>query len=66
MSSLNRIIWLASFPKSGNTWTRVLLANYFMPPGQAPDINTLFRFTTGDTRQDFFDRVNGAPYFARK
>lgn len=65
MTSLNRIIWLASFPKSGNTWTRVLLANYFMPPGEAPDINTLHRFTTGDTRQDFFDRVHGKPYVAR-
>lgn len=65
MTSLNRIIWLASFPKSGNTWTRVLLANYFMPPGEAPDINTLHRFTTGDTRQDFFDRVHGKPYIAR-
>ena len=65
MSSLQRIIWLASFPKSGNTWTRVLLANYLMPPGQAPDINSLARFTTGDTRQDFFDRVNGAPFVAR-
>jgi Sulfotransferase domain len=65
MTSLQRIIWLASFPKSGNTWTRVLLANYFMPPGQAPDINTLYRFTTADIRQDFFDRVNGGPFVAR-
>lgn len=65
MSSLQRIVWLASFPKSGNTWTRVFLANYFMPPGQAPDINNLFRFTTSDKRQDIFDRVNGAPFVAR-
>ncbi len=65
MSSLRRIVWLASFPKSGNTWTRVFLANYFMPPGQAPDINTLYRFTTADIRQDFFDRVNGGPFVAR-
>ena len=65
MASLQRIVWLASFPKSGNTWTRVFLANYFMPPGQAPDINTLYRFTTADIRQDFFDRVNGGPFVAR-
>ncbi len=64
-ASLQRIVWLASFPKSGNTWTRVFLANYFMPPGQAPDINTLYRFTTADVRQDFFDRVNGSPFVAR-
>ena len=36
-----------------------------MPPGQAPDINTLYRFTTADVRQDFFDRVNGGPFVAR-
>lgn len=65
MASLQRIVWLASYPKSGNTWTRVLLANYFMPPGQAPDINSLYRFTTADVRQDFFDRVNGGPFVAR-
>lgn len=63
--SLQRIVWLSSFPKSGNTWTRVFLANYFMPPGQAPDINALYRFTTADVRQDFFDRVNGGPFVAR-
>jgi len=62
MSDLQRIIWLASYPKSGNTWMRSLLAHYFMPAGQAPDINNLRQFTTGDTRQDFFDAANGAPF----
>lgn len=65
MASLQRIVWLASYPKSGNTWTRVLLAHYFLPPEQAPDINSLYRFTTADVRQDFFDRVNGGPFVAR-
>lgn len=60
--ALNRIIWLASFPKSGNTWTRVFLANYFLPKDQAPDINNLRRFTLSDMRQDFFDRANGGPF----
>lgn len=62
MSDLRRIIWLASFPKSGNTWTRIFLAHYFMPPGEAPDINNLKRFTTADVRQDFFDRAAGKPF----
>jgi len=62
MSDLRRIIWLASYPKSGNTWMRSLLAQYFMPPGQAPDINNLRRFTTADVRQDFFDAANGGPF----
>ncbi|MCQ0093750.1 sulfotransferase domain-containing protein [Roseovarius sp. M141] len=62
MSNLKRIIWIASYPKSGNTWIRSLLAHYFMPPGQAPDINNLRNFTTADVRQDFYDAANGAPY----
>ena len=59
---LRRIIWLASYPKSGNTWMRTLLAHYFMPKGQAPDINNLRQFTTGDIRQDFFDRAAGGQF----
>ncbi|HEY9038274.1 MAG TPA: sulfotransferase domain-containing protein [Roseovarius sp.] len=62
MQNLKRIIWIASYPKSGNTWIRSLLAHYFMPPGQAPDINNLRNFTTADVRQDFYDAANGAPY----
>ena len=57
--NLQRIIWLASFPKSGNTWMRYLLAQYFMPKEQAPDINHISRFTTSDARQDIYDRVAG-------
>jgi len=63
--NLNRIIWLASFPKSGNTWLRLLLANYFMPKGEEIHINNIFRFTTADTRQDFFDKAAGRPFHAR-
>ena len=28
------IIWLASYPKSGNTWLRMFLKSYFMKPGE--------------------------------
>ena len=62
MNDLRRIIWLASFPKSGNTWVRSFLANYFQPPGRTLDINSLRLFTTADLRQDFFDAANGAPF----
>ena len=65
MSDLKRIIWLASYPKSGNTWMRSLLAHYFMPPGKAPDINNLRQFTTADVRQDFFDAAAGRPYVGK-
>ncbi|MCL5776664.1 sulfotransferase domain-containing protein [Limibaculum sp. FT325] len=64
MQSAQRIIWLASYPKSGNTWTRGFLANYFAPKSEQLDINSLRRFTTGDVRQDFFDRAAGRPFHA--
>jgi hypothetical protein len=64
MQSTQRIIWLASYPKSGNTWTRSFLANYFAAKGSAPDINSLRQFTTADVRQDFFDRAAGRPFHA--
>ena len=62
--NLRRIIWLASYPKSGNTWVRSLLAHYFMPEGKAPDINNLRQFTTGDGRLDFFAAAAGGEYAA--
>ncbi len=63
--NLRRIIWIASFPKSGNTWTRSFLANYFLPEGETLGINELKRFTTADVRQDFFDKAAGRPFRAR-
>lgn len=66
MQGLQRIIWLASFPKSGNTWTRSFLAQCLMPKGEIPDINNLRRFTTADVRQDFFDRAAGRPFTAER
>ena len=65
MSDLKRIIWLASYPKSGNTWVRGLLANYLQPGGKAVGLNEIGQFTIGDTRQEFFDRAVGRPFQAR-
>lgn len=36
-----KIIWLASYPKSGNTWMRVLLTNYLQNGNIPADINKL-------------------------
>lgn len=57
-----QIIWLASYQKSGNTWMRVFLANYFAPKGQRLSINQLEQFTTGDLRLDFFDKAAGGQF----
>jgi aryl sulfotransferase len=35
------IVWLASYPKSGNTWLRLLLANLLSGKAEAADINEI-------------------------
>ena len=35
------IIWLASYPKSGNTWVRLFLKHYFKEPEEKFKINSL-------------------------
>lgn len=43
------LLWLASYPRSGNTFTRALLANYFLAGEEAFDINALSVFLPSDT-----------------
>jgi len=38
---VNKIVWLASYPKSGNTWTRVFLTNYLRDAAEPADVNDL-------------------------
>ena len=33
------IIWLASYPKSGNTWMRMFLKSYFLKPNEKFSLN---------------------------
>ena len=58
----HRIVWLASFPKSGNTWMRAFLANYFIGGPKGLSINELRKFTLGDVRADFYDRAAGGKF----
>ena len=54
-------VWLASYPKSGNTWTRLLLANFLADSEQAVNINHLWEALPGiyPAARDWFDRVTG-------
>lgn len=40
--------WLASFPKSGNTWTRAFLANYLFGGEEPVSINDMDQYCAGD------------------
>ncbi len=42
------ILWLSSYPKSGNTWLRAYLANLFRNPENPVPINDLPNFALGD------------------
>jgi len=56
---MGRIVWLASYPKSGNTWVRAFLHNY-ITDAQAPHgINKLHEFSASECNAAFF-RVHDA------
>ena len=52
------ILWLASYPKSGNTWLRILLANYLGDSALPADINALGSDPICSSR-DLFDQAVG-------
>ncbi len=54
---MGRIFWLASYPKSGNTWMRILLTNYLRRADQPADINSLDSGPIASARQVFDDHV---------
>ena len=54
-------IWLASYMKSGNTWTRLLLANFLAASERAVSINDLGAVLPGGSAHDrrAFEEVTG-------
>ncbi|MBN1157871.1 MAG: sulfotransferase domain-containing protein [Bacteroidales bacterium] len=58
MDDLKKIVWLASYPKSGNTWFRAFLTALLDPEGKLPDINQLHLATIASSRQ-LFDELAG-------
>jgi hypothetical protein len=58
MGDSKKIIWLASYPKSGNTWFRIFLSNLFSLKDEPIDINDLQDTTIASNRQ-LFDDITG-------
>ncbi|MCP5364304.1 MAG: sulfotransferase domain-containing protein [Hyphomicrobiales bacterium] len=58
---MGKILWLASYPKSGNTWLRVFLANYAQSGGKPFDINRLPDVSFSDSRAAYFEQIAGCP-----
>ena len=54
------IFWLASYPKSGNTWLRAVLTNYLHEAGEPASINALIGLCSASFRHTF-DEYLGLP-----
>lgn len=56
---MSGILWLASYPKSGNTWLRAFLANLVLG-GEAPlGLEAIRRFGWGDMEAPLYEEVAG-------
>lgn len=54
---MKSIVWLASYPKSGNTWLRVFLANYVVNGQEPLHINEVHRIGIGDSNSKAYRMV---------
>jgi hypothetical protein len=61
-TNLKSIVWLASYPKSGNTWMRVFLANYILNRTAPMPINQVHRLGMGDSIEKAYRMVAGGPF----
>jgi len=53
------IVWLASYPKSGNTWVRAFLATYLRNPDSPIPINEFRYYAFGDGFLHLFEKLSG-------
>jgi len=55
------IVWLASYPKSGNTWLRMFLLNLFANADTPVGLNQVSAMSTGDTVMRWYREVDKRP-----
>lgn len=63
---MGNIIWLASYPKSGNTWLRSFLHNLIENPTQPFDINKMSEHTVSDDDIRVFEKALGKKIIDRQ
>ena len=57
---VGKLVWLASYPKSGNTWLRVFLHNFLLQPEAPHNINALTEVSAVECAAAFFGRQDTA------
>ena len=58
---MGNIIWLASYPKSGNTWLRAFLANLIANRSTPVPLNELSRYCDDEALPERFSELAGKP-----
>ncbi|MEQ8266131.1 MAG: sulfotransferase domain-containing protein [Parvibaculum sp.] len=58
---MGALIWLASYPKSGNTWMRSFLHNLFRNSSQPVNINEIDDFCLGASGSAWYRRYTATP-----
>jgi hypothetical protein len=58
---MGNIVWLASYPKSGNTWIRAFLANLIANRSDPVPLNDLAHYCEDEARPELFSTAAGRP-----
>jgi len=58
---MGKIVWLASYPKSGNTWLRAFLHNYIAQPATPYSINRLVDHSVSESNAAFYAKYDARP-----
>lgn len=58
---MGNIVWLASYPKSGNTWVRAFLANLLADSAEPVPLHELPRYCEDEARPELFSEIAGRP-----
>jgi hypothetical protein len=58
---MGKLVWIASYPKSGSTWVRAFLHNYIRQPEAPYDINALMDLSTGESGAARYRRYDPRP-----
>ncbi len=51
---MSSIVWLASYPKSGNTWVRAFIQNYLDASDRPSDINALDKYFADESKPNWY------------
>ncbi|MBC6440633.1 MAG: sulfotransferase domain-containing protein [Rhodospirillales bacterium] len=60
--AMGRIVWIASYPKSGNTWTRAFLHNLFRDPASSWDINRMLLLSSNEAAIAHYTALDPRPW----